>query len=411
MMKKNICFVLIAALGMVAAEGGRPGYVLAQEGGKPVEGKAAGKAPAKAAGAPAAPSTQPAKQAKPARAAKAPAKVEAVEPAKPVELTTEAPSDMVKGDVNFTVKLILPEGEKMGRDVYFKVAGYTVLNSRPKLYEWSQFGKEETTKKLERANVLVFTAGRNGRDGKGRKEALVSKPFIWQAKLPGDAKPGQTDIEPTDLTVTLELKRQEEAPEGGLTGTEVNWDLRLVGTQFTVGAMWFDKEGKVQTEMFANLKELQAGLSAKGVASAMILRANETDDDENPIIRLKVVSGGQRRTMGLSYLAMWMTGPGDGMLLMERTSHPTDDFVRMIESPEAAQFRKHIVFKQNDLGDFSNANKANLKGPVLYGKLAGKYFKFQIDELVLNNDPTKDPFKLTGRVVVQPDGSRNLVGE
>ncbi len=351
---------------------------------------------------------------KPAKAAKPAAKSSAsvVEPAKPVELSTEFPPDMIKGDVNFTVKLVLPEGTKMGRDIYVRVAGYTVLNSRPKLYEWAQFGKEEISGKLERASVLVFTAGRDAKtEGKDKKTALSAKEFMWRAELP-NPKPGQTDIEPVNLNVTLELKELEPIAQGGLTGTDFVWDLKLDGTQFNVNAIWFDKEGKPQTESFPNLKDLQAGLAAKGVASAMIIRANETDNDEEPVRTIKVVSKGQRRAKGLMYLAMWMTEPGDGLLLIKRVSNPTEDFPRMTQAPENANlFRKHMVFRQNDMGDMSSANKANAKGPIFYGKMAGKYFKLQLDELVLSPDPSKEPLKLMARIVVQPDGSKNLVGQ
>jgi hypothetical protein len=383
-----------------------PGFLAAQTTAKPAAAKPA---PAKSDPAATQPATKPAKPAKAPQPKPAPA----AEPAKPVELSTESPTDMVKGDVNLTIKLVLPPGEKMGRDVYFKVAGYTVLNSRPKLYEWSQFGKAEATIKLERVNILVFTAGRNAKtEGKGPKKAeLLAKEYIWRAKLPADAKPGQTDIEPTKLEVTLELKPADALPNGALEGTDVSWDLKLTDNQFNVGALWLDKTGKPQTDIFPNLKDLQSSLSERGIDSAMILRANETDTDTDPIIQIKVINAGGHRTKGLSYLALWMTQPGDGLLLLERTSHPTDDLIRMTQAPDPSLFRKHVVFKQNDLGDFSSADKANRKGPIFYGKLSGKYLKFQIDEIAVNNDPTKTPFKLTGRVVVQPDGSNNLAGQ
>jgi hypothetical protein len=398
MLRRTLVFMLVmTVLAALVPEAG-PGLLLAQDKAKPAK---APKASAKTASA----TTKPATPGKTI--------VPAAEPAKPVELSTEAPLDMIKGDVNFTIKVVLPPGEKMGRDVYFRVAGYTVLNSRPKLYEWSQFGKEEASGKIERASVLVFTAGRDAKtEGKGQRTALQAKPFIWRAKLT-DAKPGQTDLpEPTSLQVTLELKAPEPIAEEGLKGTDVSWDLKLDGTQFTVGAIWFDKAGKPQTETFANLKELQAGLSTRGVASAMIIRGNETDNDTDPVSSIKVYSVGVRRSKGLAYLAFWMTDPKDGLLLIKRISSPTEDFPRMTQAPQdIGLLRKHVVFRQNDLGDFSSANKANAKGPIFYGKLADKFFKFQIDELIVNPDPTQEPFKLTGRVVVQPDGSANLVGQ
>jgi hypothetical protein len=323
-----------------------------------------------------------------------------------LSLSRETDTDLVKADVNLNLKVKLPEGDTSTRGLIIRIERITVANDKPRLHELPVRDKTEFSTRVVRANTIVVSAWREG-----RSPLRTSEPLYWRAVLPPDAAPGQTDLQPVTLDWTLELKPVQPAPKG-LTAQTLSLPFTLTGNAFNIIALWFDADGKVVKGSYKTMLEAQADLNAKKITSAIIVRANDTDNDPKPVEGITIYSSKVTRGFSPSFLNIWTTGPDDGLIIVQRMSDPKLDFGQLTQAPtDANLYRKFIPMRFSDIGDFSSIDHVKGKGPIFLGKLGGKYFKLQLNEFVLNDKPETEPLLLGATFVVQPDGSANLPGE
>ncbi len=324
-----------------------------------------------------------------------------------LNLSGEASADLVKGNATVKLKIKLPEGDTDVRGLSVRVTAMTVSNGKMKVMEWPFEGKTEITRDVERASTVVVTAWRSG--GKPLRQKQV---MTWRAQLPKGAKTGQTDTEPVTLDWTVEMVPQTPV-KAAEKGQDFDMAFKLEGKQFNTYALWL-APGGTQAEMvsFKNLAELKAGLTARKIANAIIFRANETENDAEPVKSMIMYSAGVRNVMCPTTFTVWTTGPEDGLLLVRRVSEVKDEFGALNAAPmEAGLYRRQNMFKLKDIGDFSTANKAPVLGPTFFGRLDGKYFKLRLGLLELNDTPEAKALDMKLRIVVQGDGTGNLAGE
>jgi hypothetical protein len=331
----------------------------------------------------------------------------------PVNLASETPSDLVKGNVDLSVKINLPSGDTNTRGLSIRITAVTVSNGKIKIMEWPYENTREVSRKIERASTVVVTAWRDGKPGKALRQSEIK---VWRAELPpADLKAGKTDTEPATLNWTIDLVPQAESKPAE-QGTDFDLSLKLDGKQFNVYALWFAPgSAKPEIASFKNMAEAKAGLTARKITSAVIIRANESDADTDPVKQLTMYSAGVRNAMCPATFTFWTTGAEDGLLLVRRTSEVKDEFAGLSMAPTLSAlpgvYRKQVMFKLKDIGDFSSANKAEVLGPTLFGRLDGKYFKLRLGLLQLTDTPETKPIDVKLRIVAQPDGSANLPGE
>ncbi len=328
------------------------------------------------------------------------------EPAAGVNLSSETPADLIKGNVTLNLKVKLPEGDTNTRGLSVRITAMTISNGKMKVMEWPHEGKTNITAKVERASTVVVTAWRTG-----PKPLRQSEVKFWRAQIP-NAKPGQTDTEPVTVDWTLDMVPEPEV-KASPAGQDLAMAFKLEGKQFNTYMLWLDPAtSKAELNSYKNLGEAKAAIAAKKISNAMIIRANETESDAEPVKSLTMYSAGVRSNMCPNTFTLWTTGPEDGLILVRRVSEVKDEFVSLSKAPvDAALYRKQIMFKLKDIGDFSSANKAPVLGPTFYGKLGGKYFKFRLGLLELNPTPEEIPMEIKARIVVQPDGTNELPGE
>jgi hypothetical protein len=327
-------------------------------------------------------------------------------------LSGELPSDLVKGNATVNLKIKLPDGDTDLRGLNVRVTAMTVSNEKMKVMEWPFEGKTDIKRDVERASTIVVTAWRTG-----PKPLRQSKVLTWRAKLPADAKPKQTDVQPVTLDWTIDMVPLQ-TPKPAEQAQDFDMAFKLDGKQFNLYALWLtpatpgDSKGKAELVSFKNLAEAKAGLTARKVTSAIILRANETDSDPDPVKQITMYSAGVRNAMCPTTFTLWATNPDDGLLLVRRVSEVKNELGALDTAPtEPGLYRRQNMFKLKDIGDFSTANKAPVLGPTLFGRLDGKYFKLRLGLMELTETPESQPVNMKLRLILQGDGTPNLPGE